>query len=486
MSIRIKFMFSYTVMIVVFILILAAVIWLITVLMPAGDKLGKHGAISFTSTQLQLYGELTAALSGRPELPFAQPERERLTGLLRGADAELAVTENGEWVWLTPPMEASGLFSPEAPPEDGGTWRMGDRNYRLIRTDFTDAQGSPATAWLMLPGVNVRHFVIIFIVLGFLFAIALTNFFLTYFTSRSVIRPLNELKAAADRIRQGRLDFRIRPASKDEVGMLAAAFEEMRSRLKESIEQSLQYEENRKELITHISHDLRTPIASIKGYVEGLMDGVANTPEKHEKYIRTIYAKARDLDRMIDELFLLSKLDLGRQPYHMETVDLAAFLNDCMEEMRFDLDKRGIGLRWSRPETPLYVNADREKLKRVVANIVENSAKHLSGTADGRIECGISDGGEEAVVFIRDNGPGIREEDLPLIFDRFYRGGRLREADAGGSGLGLAIVKKIVEGHGGKAWAESIRGEGAALLFSLPKVPCGTEVSGGDEHRADH
>ncbi len=133
--------------------------------------------------------------------------------------------------------------------------------------------------------------------------LVVTNSVLTYLVSRSIIRPLNRLKKAAEEIKEGNLDFSVESASRDEIGQLSNAFEEMRHQLKVSIERQLRFEENRKELISNISHDLKTPITAIKGYVEGIQDGVADTPDKMDKYVRTIYAKADSMDHMIDELF---------------------------------------------------------------------------------------------------------------------------------------------------------------------------------------
>ena len=170
----------------------------------------------------------------------------------------------------------------------------------------------------------------------------MTNGVLTYFVSRSIIRPLRALKRAAEEIKEGNLDFEIVPHSDDEIGELSTAFEEMRRKLKKSVEVQLQYEENRKELISNISHDLKTPVTAIKGYVEGIMDGVSNSPDKLDQYIRTIYNKAADMDRLIDELFLFSKLDLGKVPFQFEKVDLGQYVLDCAQELQFDMEKKGV------------------------------------------------------------------------------------------------------------------------------------------------
>jgi signal transduction histidine kinase len=297
-----------------------------------------------------------------------------------------------------------------------------------------------------------------------------TNGLLTYFVSRSIVRPLKALKRAAEQIKDGNLDYVVKSNSTDEIGELFVAFEQMRGKLKHSIDLQLQYEENRKELISNISHDLKTPVTSIKGYVEGILDGVADTPDKLDKYVKTIYAKATDMDRLIDELFLFSKLDLHNVPFHFEKVDLSRFLEDCTEELQFDLNEKGISLTFNLPkDTAFQVVADREKLKRVVLNLLENAVKYMD-QPQGHIIIRLLEQEDLVLVQIKDNGQGIPEDALPYIFERFYRADPSRNSNTGGSGLGLAIVKQIIEGHGGEIRATSEIGVGTSIFFTLKKA----------------
>ncbi|MHB1043545.1 MAG: sensor histidine kinase [Eubacteriales bacterium] len=345
--------------------------------------------------------------------------------------------------------------------------------------DFYFSDNSPGSVFLVTDfspiGAFARKFFLSMMLAVFLILI-LTNGLLTYIVSRSIIRPIQSLKKAARQIKEGNLDFSVSCKSNDEIGQLCQAFEEMRSKLKESIELQLQYEDNRKELISNISHDLKTPIAAIKGYVAGIMDGVADTPEKTSKYIRTIHSKASDIDKLIDELFLFSKLDLKKELFNFERVEIKQYLQDSTEELKFDLGKEergytGIELNFY-PENkePLWVVADREKLKRVISNIVDNAVKYMdkeAGTIDITL---MEDSDEFATIQIADNGQGIPKEALSLIFDRFYRADPSRNSINGGSGLGLAIARRIIEGHGGGIWAESEEGQGASIFFTLRKV----------------
>jgi signal transduction histidine kinase len=350
--------------------------------------------------------------------------------------------------------------------------QSGERQYSIERLDFAYPDGSGGSAYFVMDMSPIARFFpkVMPLVLGVLLLIlCLTNGALTILVSRSFIKPLYALKGAAEQIKEGNLDHGLALGRKDEFGEVGAAFEEMRVRLKRSIGLQLQYEENRKELLSNISHDLKTPITAIKGCVEGLLDGIADTPAKRESYLRMIGRKAEDMDREIDELFLFSKLDLKRVPFHFERLELVSYLGDHEEELRLQPKSADITISYERQSVRnVYVQADREKLHRVIQNIVDNSIKYMDKEPK-RLDIVLSETPDEAVVRLRDNGAGIAPEALPHVFDRFYRADQSRSGSGGGSGLGLAIVKQIVEEHGGRVWAESAVGEGTSILFTLPK-----------------
>jgi signal transduction histidine kinase len=198
------------------------------------------------------------------------------------------------------------------------------------------------------------------------------------------------------------------------------------------------------------------------------MDGVANSPEKMERYIRTIYAKTQDLDRLIDDLFLFSKLDLGKLPFNYEKIDIKSFFDDCIEELQLEYEKKGIRLSLQNGTAGVLAVADREKLKRVVINIFDNAAKYM-GRDKGSITVRLTEDSDGITVAITDSGQGISSEDLPCIFDRFFRTDKSRNSSTGGSGLGLAIARQIIEGHGGRIWAESEVGSGTSIYFTLKR-----------------
>lgn len=300
--------------------------------------------------------------------------------------------------------------------------------------------------------------------------LVLTNGILTFLVSKSIIAPLLRLKQSANDISRGNLDTEIEVSGKkDELNELAMAFESMRSRLKEAAAMQKQYEENQKELIASISHDLKTPLTSIKGYIRGLADGVANTPEKMERYLGTIEKKADDMEALVSELLLYSKLDLPNVPYDLRELDLASYFDDYLEELRFNLAGQPVSLRLEcEPNQSYRVQADREKLNRVVGNIVQNSLKYMKEEKK-ELVVRLSLKAEDVTVEIQDNGAGVLQDELPHLFDRFYRTDVSRNSATGGSGLGLAIVKKIIEGHGGTVWAKGGAGQGLSIFFTLKR-----------------
>ena len=292
--------------------------------------------------------------------------------------------------------------------------------------------------------------------------------FVRYFY-RFVLKPLDKLNDAMDKVAEGNLDFSIRTDETDELSQLCNNFDDMRKRLKESSEEKIKYDNENRELISNISHDLKTPITSIKGYVEGIMDGVADTPEKMDRYIRTIYNKTNEMDSLINELTLYSKIDTNRIPYNFHRINVGDFFNDCVEEIGLDLESKNIALTFTNDvDENTRIIADPEQLRRVISNIIGNSVKYM-GKPSGDIFIQISDHGDSIEVDIEDNGKGIAAKDLPYIFDRFYRTDTSRNSAQGGSVIGLSVVKKIIEDHGGYIWASGKEGEGTIIHFVLRK-----------------
>ena len=286
---------------------------------------------------------------------------------------------------------------------------------------------------------------------------------------RSIAVPLVKLRKATQNIKEGNLDFVLEVEGKDEFSQLCQDFEEMRKRLKESTEEKILMDKENKELISNISHDLKTPITAVKGYVEGIMDGVADTPEKMNRYVRTIYNKTNEMDHLINELTFYSKIDTNRIPYTFSKLNVEDYFSDCAEELGLEMETKGIELVYANyVEKDVQVIADGEQIRRVIHNIVSNAIKYME-KPKGIIQLRVKDVGDFIQVEIEDNGKGIAAKDLLYIFDRFYRTDVSRNSSKGGSGIGLSIVKKIMEDHGGKVWATSRLGIGTIMYFVLRK-----------------
>lgn len=366
-------------------------------------------------------------------------------------------------------------------------WPPWESSRHVARTyAFSFADKSQGTLYFLADDSSLFSSGISFfalMIVSFLVIIGLTNGILTYLVSKSIIRPLYALKQAAHEIKEGHLERPVQLGRKDELGELGEAFEEMRVRLYDSIRMQLQYEESRKELIASISHDLKTPITGIKACVEAVLDGIADTQPKREKYMRMIASKSAQMDRLIDELLLYSRLDLNRLPFHLEPVNIRAYLTDWVQALRLEPGMSDVRLNVAGTDGgPLAVMADREKLHRVLMNMIDNSMKYMD-KPQKQIDVRVEQAADEVIVTIADNGAGIAEEAMPHIFDRFYRADPARNTTTGGSGLGLAIVKQLVEGHGGRVWARSEVGSGTDICFSLP-LQKGTE-GGADEAHID-
>lgn len=355
---------------------------------------------------------------------------------------------------------------------DGAIYLDGESQHLVKQIDFLFSDKGLGTVFIvsnidgLLPEIKLMMWEMLF---AGITIIVFTDAILMVWVYRSVISPLGRLEVATKKIRDGNLDFSLEIEEDDEIGQLCQDFEEMRIRLKESAEEKVEYDKENKELISNISHDLKTPITAIKGYVEGIMDGVASSPEKLDRYIRTIYNKANDMDKLIDELTFYSKIDTNKIPYTFSKISVSNYFRDCIDEVGLEMEARSIELGYfNYVDEDVVIIADAEQLRRVINNIVSNSVKYMD-KRNGIINIRIKDVGDFIQVGIEDNGKGISAKDLPNIFDRFYRTDSSRNSSQGGSGIGLSIVKKIIEDHGGRIWASSKEGIGTEIHFVLRK-----------------
>lgn len=307
------------------------------------------------------------------------------------------------------------------------------------------------------------------LVISIVIILVSTAFIMIMWIYTGIHGPLKTLSEATHRIKEGDFDFDIDVKGKNELCELCRDFDDMRKQLKEVDEQKKTFDRQSKELISNISHDLKTPITAVKGYVEGIMDGVADTPEKMDRYIRTIYIKANDMDRLINELTFYSNIDTNRIPYNFNKIDVAEYFDDCAEEVGLEMREKNIVFSYINTVEPgVLIIADAEQLKRVVNNIIGNSVKYMDKQKK-YVQLRVMDTGDFVQVELEDNGKGIPNKELVSIFDRFYRTDMSRNSAQGGNGIGLSIVKKIIEDHGGRIWATSKVGEGTVMHFEIRK-----------------
>lgn len=427
----------------------------------------------------QSYRELQTLISKDADDMEDAAELENLNDELKEKESYLLVRKNDTIAYIgTEASEAETVINqlPEygaaETTSENGMYLGGKVQVLLKQIDFQYADGSKGSAFIvtnvgsLIPEVkNLVIEVFLCIVLVLIF----TACILIIWIYRSVMGPVGKMQEATQNIKEGNLDFELSVQTEDELGQLCADLEDMRKRLKDTAEEKLRFDKENKELISNISHDLKTPVTTIKGYAEGIIDGVADTPDKIAKYVRTIYNKASEMDVLINELTLYSKIDTNRIPYNFTILSVNDYFNDCAEDLSLDLEAKNVEFGYfNYVESDEKVIADPEQIKRVVHNIVNNSVKYMDKKKP-KINLRVKDVGDFVQVEIEDNGKGIASKDLPNVFERFYRTDASRNSSKGGSGIGLSIVKKIIEEHGGKIWATSREHTGTTMYFVLRK-----------------
>lgn len=335
-----------------------------------------------------------------------------------------------------------------------------------VHIEISDFLEEPMEGFERIIAPNFLKNMLFSIIIIFVF----TSVMLSLWLYKGLISPINELNVAMKHIKNGDFEYRLESSEQSgEICDLYRNYEDMRLRLRENAEEKIQREKQNRELISNISHDLKTPITAIKGYSEGIIDGIADTPEKIDRYVKTIYNKANDMDKLINELSVYSGIDNNRIPYHFHKILVGEYFRDCIEEVGLDLESKHFTLNYENLVSPdTTIIADPEQMKRVINNIISNSVKYMD-KPHGKILIRILDEVDSIRVEIEDNGKGIAQKDLQNIFDRFYRTDTSRNSGTGGSGIGLSIVKKIIQDHGGYVWATSKEGEGTCIHFVIRK-----------------
>ena len=426
-----------------------------------------------------IYKDMKTEVDTSPEQFTNKEYLDELSGELSSKMSCLVVRRNGIIIYNSTEAPDSEIVkilpdysADEENVSDVGTYKGGEYQSLIKQLNFKDSEDNFYSVSIVtslkqiLPQVKTFIMQVIFVII---MVLIITSLGLTLWIYSSIVKPLNKLKLATDNIKEGNMDFEMPKVSNNEIGDVCRDFEEMRKRLKESAEEKVLMDKENKELISNISHDLKTPITAVKGYVEGIMDGVADTPEKIDRYVKTIYNKTNEMDHLINELTFYSKIDTNRIPYTFSKLNVEDYFSDCAEEVGLELETRGIELVYANyVEDNVQVIADGEQIRRVIHNIISNAIKYMD-KPKGIIQIRIKDVGDFIQVEIEDNGKGIAAKDLPSIFDRFYRTDVSRNSSKGGSGIGLSIVKKILEDHGGKVWATSRLGIGTIMYFVLRK-----------------
>ncbi len=330
----------------------------------------------------------------------------------------------------------------------------------LLRENMTTLQDAAEQLENVLHGFKLTLVlyaaVLVLLVLA---SVALTNICLTRRLFRRISQPLDTLTAGVARIRDGDLDTPIAYAEPDEFKAACDAVDEMAARLKQSLEQQQAARQQKQELIAGMSHDLKSPLTAIRAYTEGLLEGVARDEAARQRYLQTIYAKELDMETLVDRLFAFARMDVSRYPVQLEPLALGPVLEEIageQEDMAVTVDV---------PE--LTVRADRELLRRIAVNLLDNSRKY-GGEGTSRVRISAERVGDAAAISFADSGPGVPEEQLPRLFDAFYRGDAARTAPGSGSGLGLAVVKRSAGEMGGTVRAENMPEGGLRVVVTLP------------------
>lgn len=316
-------------------------------------------------------------------------------------------------------------------------------------------------SWVGFKGIGIFLAVIISLkeIVQFLFILRL---------EKRIFMPIEKLKQGIDEIAKGNYDVKVACEVPNDLGLLIFSFNEMAQRLYESGKVQNEYEENRKALIANISHDLKSPITAIQGYIEALLDENIKFAGDKEKYLKTIHHNTLYINKLIDDLFLFSKLDMQKLDFSYESIEICAFMDDFMEEYKFDLEEKSIQFEYIRElKQPYHINLDGKRFHQAFNNIISNAVQH-GPEQDLSINIRLYHHEDYICLAIQDNGHGIAADKLPYIFDRFYRIDVERKKDYTCTGLGLAIAKELIEAHGGEITVASRENEGTCFTIMLP------------------
>ncbi len=361
------------------------------------------------------------------------------------------------------------LFQTDWGRRGQGTWKFGEFNHynRRLKYFRPVAIAINLILWyLLIRYMGIGIFGVFIAVL--ISIVGVYEIFFLWRLEKRVFEPIDQLKKGVEEIARGNYGVRIECDVLNDITLLVASFNQMARKLQEAEKIKAEYEENRKDLLANISHDLKTPITSIQGYIEAILERTDLTSEDLHYYLQIIYNNTAYMNKLIDDLFLFSKLDLDKLEFQLEEIPVRKFMNDLMEELGLELAEKRVEFSYQDSLTSEYtVNIDRKRIYQAIRNIIGNALKY--GPEKGlMIDTVLSRREEWILIEIRDNGPGISSEKLPFIFDRFYRIDTERTKDTGSTGLGLAITRELVEAHQGKVTVSSCLQEGSCFAIQLP------------------
>ena len=381
------------------------------------------------------------------------------------ADAELRPA-HGAWFSTLP-----AAATPDAvPPEDKFVVTAPGRPSAVLGSGWVIPHTATSAGWLVpLAAGGVT--------------LALTVAAAGIFLGRHVVRPLAAISRAAPAIPYGEADLRLPATRVGEVAAAVTALQAMSANLHAALDQQADMEEQRRQFIGAIAHDLRTPLFTLRAYLDGLNDGLATSPQKTSQYLQACRASANALDRLVTDLFGYARMEyLGQQP-RRETVDLGALLRAAARAHQPRADAKHITLTVTAPAAPCELSADEYLLTRVIDNLIDNAVRHTP--ENGRVDLRCARTSDEATFTVADSGPGIAAADLPHLFTPLFRGETSRSRATGGAGLGLAIAHRILLAHGGTLTAGNITPHGAGFTASIPAAAPPAGPAGQQRHVTD-
>ncbi|OPA75253.1 two-component sensor histidine kinase [Paenibacillus selenitireducens] len=300
---------------------------------------------------------------------------------------------------------------------------------------------------------NVRYLLILSGVGAFLLAIGIT-----WFIAQLLSRPLIEMQQATRKISQGKLDTRLEIHSKDEVGSLAATINDLARDLQH-------YRDSRQEFFANISHELRTPLTYLEGYTQVLKEHLYETDEERDMYLHIVHEEALRMRYLVNDLFELAKMEEGKLELDLKPVDMVDIIHRTIQKVQYQAGEKGLALTFDHESHRPYIMADPQRMEQILFNLLENALRY---TEKGNVDVHLDIIKQEVVLTVTDTGVGIPEDELPYIFERFYRVEKSRSRQYGGTGLGLAIVKQWVEKQGGSIQVSSKTNEGTCFEIRFP------------------